>query len=331
MRATVSGASGLIGGALVTSLLADGHEVTVLVRRPGTSSGRSRQESADGDKVERVAWDPERGELDPAALAGCRAFFNFSGAPIGDRRWTRARKEELVRSRVGTTKLLAEAAACVAPRDSVLVNASAIGYYGDRAAVELSEQSEPGSGFLADLCRAWEDATEPARKAGLRVVNLRSGIVLSRSAGALAKQLPLFRSGLGGRLGSGRQWVSWITLEDEVAVIRYAAADPGLSGPVNAVSPEPVTNATFTRELARLLRRPGVLAVPAIALRVVFGSELADQVMLASQRVRPAKLLANGYRFTCANLATGLQMTLRTPSRVPPGGPGEPRRLETDE
>jgi uncharacterized protein (TIGR01777 family) len=257
-----------------------------------------------------VAWDPDRGKLDVDALEGCRIFVNLSGAPIGDRRLGERRKDEVVRSRLQPTALLATAAARLAPDEGVLVSASAVGWYGDRGGEVLDEQSAPGSGFLAELCRRWEEATSPAGQAGVRVVHLRSGVVIAREGGALKKQLPLFRLGLGARLGTGRQWVSWISLDDEVGVIRHAAADPELVGPVNAVSPQPVTNLELTRAIALAVHRPALLSVPSPVLRAVFGSGVADELLLASQRVHPARLSSAGYRFKTPDIQSALAATL---------------------
>lgn len=311
MRVVISGASGLIGRTLAANLRTDGHEATALVRRPaGRTATVGRTATGGQDPRDEVDWDPERGVLDTEALEGCRIFVNLSGAPIGDRRWSERRKNEIVHSRLQPTALLACAAAELAAGDGVLVNASAVGWYGDRGDEELSEDSAPGTGFLAALCRQWEDATAPAKAAGLRVVHLRSGVVLTRAGGALGKQMPLFRLGLGGRLGTGSQWVSWISLEDEVGAIRHSMVSPALEGPVNAVAPEPVTNAELTRDLARAVHRPALLNVPSPVLRLVFGSGLATELLLASQRVRPDRLLATGYEFETPDLQSALARTV---------------------
>ncbi len=293
----------------------DGHEVTLLVRRAGSvheaGSGPGAAGRTNEDPVQEVTWDPERGDLDVEALEGCRIFVNLSGASIGDRRLSERRKDEVVRSRLQPTALLADAVARLAPHESVLVSASAVGWYGDRGDEVLDEQSTPGSGFLAELCRRWEEATAPAERAGVRVVHLRSGVVMAHEGGALKKQLPLFRLGLGGRLGTGRQWVSWISLDDEVGAIRHAAAYADLEGPVNAVSPEPVTNLELTRGIARAVHRPAILSVPSPVLRALFGRGVADELLLTSQRVQPARLLASGYRFEAPDLTGALAATLQ--------------------
>lgn len=283
MRVALSGSSGLIGTALAEALRQGGNEVVALVRRsPGPAE---------------VGWDPASGAIDHQGLAGVEAVVNLAGAGIGDRRWTPARRRLLVSSRVDSTALLCRALSRLDPPPRVLLNASAVGFYGDRGDEVLTEDSPPGPGFLAELCRQWEQATHPAAEAGVRTVHLRSGVVLSARGGALARQLPLFRLGLGGRLGRGRQWTSWVSLEDEVGAILFLLEHAGVSGPVNVVAPEPVTNRRFTAALARALHRPAVLAVPAPALRMALGRALADEVILTSQRVVPAALQAAGYGF----------------------------------
>ena len=284
MRVAVSGASGLIGSALCRALEERGDHVVRLVR--GTPQGGE------------VAWDPGSGAVDRQGLEGVEAAVHLAGAGIGDRRWTPARRALLVSSRVDSTTLLAATLAGLEPQPRVLVNASAVGIYGDRGAEELTEASPAGTGFLAELCRRWEAATAPAAAAGIRTVCLRSGIVLSRSGGALARQMPLFRFGVGGRLGSGRQWVSWISITDEVNVVLHALDNETLSGPVNSVAPHPVTNAEFTSALGRAVHRPAVLAVPAPVLRLALGRELVDEALLASQRALPAALHESGFAFS---------------------------------
>jgi len=296
MRVVVSGSSGLVGGALLDALAARGDTVVPLVRRaPGPGELR---------------WDPAAGTVDAAGLAGADAVVNLAGAGLGDRRWSAHRRGEIVASRVDATALLARTLAAMPAPPAVLVNASAVGFYGDRGDEELTEDSAPGTGFLAELCRRWEEATAPAAEAGVRVVRLRSGVVLSAAGGALARQLPLFRLGLGGRLGSGRQWLSWISLDDEVGVVLHAL-DHGLRGPVNATAPAPVTNRDFTRALGRALGRPAVVAVPAVALRAALGAELAAEMVLAGQRVLPAAVVASGYRFRHASVEGALAAALR--------------------
>ncbi len=296
MRVVVTGSSGLIGRAVVAALRARGDDVTLLVRHEPQGPSESQ-------------WDPAAGSIDPAAITGASAVVHLAGAGIADHRWSTQRKAEILGSRVRSTDLVARALAASAP-GSVLVSGSAIGIYGNRGDEVLDERSETGHGFLADVCRAWEAATEPAASAGARVVLLRTGVVLSPSGGALGRQLPLFRLGLGGRLGDGRQWLSWISLADEVGAILHAIDEPALSGPVDATAPNPVTNGTFTSALAAAVHRPALLAVPRAALRLALGPELADEALLASQRVLPARLVATGYRFVAPDITTALTTLL---------------------
>lgn len=283
MDVLVSGSHGFIGSALLPALEAAGHRPRRLVRAA----------AGEGD----VAWDPGAGTFDAAALEGVGAVVHLGGVGIGDRRWTPEHKARVRASRVDGTALLARALAGMRSPPSVLVSGSAVGYYGDRGDEVLTEESTPGDDFLAEVVRAWEDATGPAADAGIRVVKLRSGVVYGPGGGALKKQLPLFKLGLGGPLGSGRQWLSWITLEDEVGAILHALGTESLAGPVNATAPEPVTSGDMARALGRALHRPAVLPVPAVALRLVVGRQMADEMVLASQRAVPACLLESGYRF----------------------------------
>jgi len=294
-RIGVSGASGLVGSALVSTLRAAGWQVLTIGRR-----GSARPD---------VEWDPATAVIDGGALAGVDAVVHLAGAPIG-RRWTATRRREIRESRVDGTRLIADAVARLRPRPRVLIAASAVGFYGSRGDEVLSEESGPGSGFLADVSTAWERASDPARMAGLRVVHARSGLVLSSRGGALSRLLPPFRLGLGGRLGDGRQWMSWIALPDLVAVLRFALERDGIVGPVNAVSPSPVTNSVFTATLAQVLRRPAVIPLPARALRALFG-EMAVETMLASQRVRPAVLEREGFPYEHPTLERALRHELR--------------------
>jgi len=283
MDVVVSGSHGFIGSALVPALTAAGHRPRRLVRGP----------AAGGD----VSWDPDAGTIDAAALEGTEGVVHLGGVGIGDKRWTPQQKERIRGSRVRGTTVLAEALASLADRPLVLVSASAVGYYGDRGDEILTEESTPGNGFLAGVVRAWEEATAPAADAGVRVVNMRSGVVQSPAGGALKKQLPLFRFGVGGPLGNGRQWVSWITLDDEIAVILHLLGDDTLAGPVNATAPEPVTSAGLARALGKALHRPAVLPVPKVGLKVVVGRQMADEMVTASQRVVPVRLQAAGFSF----------------------------------
>lgn len=304
MKVLLSGSHGLIGRALATRLTAEGHGVVRLVREAPAAV------AVDGQRA--VAWDPRNDWVDGDALdrhGPYEALVHLAGAGIGDRRWSAARRREILASRVGSTDLIARLAARLDPRPGVLVSASAVGYYGDRGDEVLTEESTPGEGFLADVCRAWESATAPADDA-LRVVRLRTGIVLALHGGALARQLPIFRLRLGGRLGSGRQYLSWITLDDHVSIVRRALDDDRLVGPVNATAPSPVTNAQFTRALGRALHRPAGLAVPRPALAAVVGAQRSRQLLLASQRALPGRLTAVGHRFAHPDIERALASVL---------------------
>ncbi len=298
LRVLVAGGRGLIGRALLPALRAEGHSVAVLTRRPAGPDD--------------LPWDPARGALEARALEGFDAVVNLAGENIGTR-WSAARKARIRASRVDSTALLATALARLERRPRVLVSMSAVGWYGDRGEETLDETSAPGSGFLAGVCRAWEAAAAPAAAAGIRVAHPRAGQVLAASGGTLKAMLPVFRLGLGGRLGSGRAWWPWIAVDDLVGVIRRLIADASLSGPVNAVAPGLVRNAEFTRVLARVLRRPAVLPVPAFALRMVFDG-MADALPLASARVAPARLAAAGCTFRFPELEGALRHALGAPS-----------------
>jgi uncharacterized protein (TIGR01777 family) len=293
MRVVVTGSSGFIGSALVPALAEAGHEVVRLVRR----APRAPDERA---------WNPE--VVDPDLLAGADAAVHLAGERI-DQRWTAAGKERIRASRVGPTRHLAEAIARAAPPRPSLICASGIGIYGDRADAVLTETSPPGEGFLADVVRAWEAAADPARAAGARVVHVRSGLVLGARGGALGKMLPLFRAGLGGPLGSGRQWVSWIGLADHVRVVVRALEDPNIEGPINAVAPNPVRQKAFAAALGRALRRPAWLPAPPWALRLVLG-EMADELLLYSQRAVPARMTSAGFTFLFADIESALAAIL---------------------
>lgn len=283
MRWVVSGASGFIGTALVRQLIADGEDVVTLVRRtPASASERQ--------------WDPDRHEIDPSALDGADVVVHLAGAGIGDRRWSDERKKLILASRVDSTTTLANEIARRDDRPRVWLSGSAIGYYGDTGEDVADESSPSGSGFAAEVVRQWEASTLAAEGAGVRVVHLRSGIVLSPEGATLGKLLPLFKFGAGGRLGSGRQWMSWIALADEIAAIRFLATRDDIAGAVNVTAPEPVRNAEFTKALARAVRRPAVFRVPPQALRAVFGG-FADEGPLISQRVVPTRLEAAGFDF----------------------------------
>jgi hypothetical protein len=301
MNVLISGASGLIGSSLAPRLTAAGHSVSRLVRQGHDGARRGEGAAAS------VRWDPDAGILDPARLAGVEAVVHLSGENIAGGRWTRKRRERIRNSRVRTTRLLADTLSRLQPPPAVFIHASAVGYYGDRGDEVLTEASGPGSGFLADLCRDWEAASMPAQDAGIRVVRFRIAPVLSRRGGMLAAILPLFRLGLGGRLGSGRQWMSWIAIEDLLAIMDRALSDGSMRGSINAVSPEPVRNAEFTRALGRAVRRPAVLPAPGFALRMALGA-MGQELLLASQRVVPETLQRSaGFQFTRPRLEDALR------------------------
>jgi uncharacterized protein (TIGR01777 family) len=296
VRIVISGASGLLGSALVPALEADGHEVLRLVRRPPRGSGE-------------LEWDPAAGSLDATALRGVDAIVNVSGANVG-RRWTASRKREILDSRVDTTRLLATTAAALEPRPSVYVGAGGVDVYGDRGDEIVTEESTVGrgEGFLESVGRAWEAAADPAREAGIRVVNFRQGIVLAKEGGALERMLTPFKLGVGGPVGSGRQWWSWVALDDATAA--YARVlDGDLAGPVNLCAPNPVTSEQFAKALGRALRRPTILRAPAFAIRTVYG-QMGEEALLLSHRVLPAKLLDAGFEFEHPDLNGALARAL---------------------
>jgi len=297
MKVLLSGSSGLVGSALIPVLTGGGHQVVRLVR------------SQPRDEVSEVHWDPEAGDIDAAGLKGVEAAVHLAGESIAAGRWTAAKKARILESRVKGTRLLAETLAELKRPPKVLVSASAVGYYGDRGEETLREESASGSAFLSDVCRQWEAATEPAAAAGIRVVNLRFGVMLSSVGGALPRLLTPFKLGVGGRLGSGKQFMSWIAIDDVIGAILHALGTETLRGAVNAVAPEPVTNREFTRTLGRVLGRPTVFPMPAFAARLAFG-QTADELLLASQRVEPAKLLASGYLFRFPDLEAALRHLL---------------------
>jgi uncharacterized protein len=295
VKVAVSGASGMIGSALLPALKAEGHDVVQLVRRTPRTADEHR-------------WDPQHRRMDPALLHDVDAVANLSGVGVGDRRWSERHKRAVLTSRVDSTATLSEALAEVAAaepdRPRVLLNGSAVGWYGDTGDRVVDESEPPGDDFLARVCVAWEGATAPAADAGVRVTTLRTGLVLGRG-GLLARILPIFRAGLGGRLGSGRQYVPWISQEDEVRAIRFLLTHP-VPGPVNLSGPEPVTNAEFTETLGRVLHRPTVLPVPGPALWVVLG-EFAQVGVLAGQRAVPTKLSEAGFRFTHGDVESAVR------------------------
>lgn len=284
MDVAITGASGLIGRALTRSLQEHGHNVVPVVRRP----------VADGERA--VRWDPAQGQLDAAALEGIDAVVHLAGEGIGDKRWSDEQKRRILDSRTQSTRLLADALASLSDKPSVFVSGSAIGYYGDGADRVLTEDSPAGDLFLSEVCVAWEAEAKPAVDAGIRTPIIRTGIVLSTDGGALAKTLPLFKFGLGGRMGSGKQWWSWISIHDEVAAIEWLLTHE-VAGPVNLTAPAPVTNAEFTKSLGSALHRPTIVPVPAFGPRLLLGSELADQLLFLSQRVEPQVLEQHGFEF----------------------------------
>jgi len=298
MRVAITGSTGLVGSEVVSVLSAAGHEVVRLVRRA----------PAPGEKA--VRWNPAQAEVDAAGLEGFDAVIHLAGENVGSGRWTAARKTAIRDSRVNGTRLLCDALAGLARPPKTLVCASAIGYYGDRGEELLTEESSPGTGFLAEVSREWEAASGSAARKGIRVVTLRIGMVLSSNGGALPRMLPLFRAGLGGVIGGGRQYLSWIALDDLPFIILHSLQCADLVGPVNAVTPHPATNREFTRALGIAVSRPTPLPVPAFALRLAVGREMADALLLASARVLPRRLEATGYRFRFPELGEALRHLL---------------------
>ncbi|WP_018382313.1 TIGR01777 family oxidoreductase [Wenjunlia vitaminophila] len=299
MRIAVTGSTGLIGSALLHDLRADGHDVLRLVRRPARAD-------------DEVSWDPSRQVVDTDRLTGTDAVVHLAGAGVAEHRWTAAYKKTLRDSRVLGTAALAEAVAALDPPPRVLVSGSAIGFYGDTADTPVDESAPPGAGFLADLCQEWEAAAAPAEQAGIRTVFARTGLVVSSRGGAWGRLFPLFRLGLGGRLGSGRQYWSFISLKDELAALRHLLGAEGVSGPVNLTAPHPVTNREVTAAMGRALHRPTLLTVPPPALRLALG-EFADDV-LSSQRVLPRRLLDSGFTFTHPRIDDAIHAALPTPT-----------------
>lgn len=297
MRILITGASGLVGSRLIPALAAEGHLTTRLVR------------AGPRDATE-YHWSPAAGVIDPAALAGCEAVVHLAGESIAGGRWSAGRKARMRDSRIGGTRLLCAAIARTVPSPRVLVCASAVGYYGDRGDEVLTDESAPGSGFLADLAQEWEGAARLAAGAGVRVVHLRFGLVLDRDRGALPIMALAFRAGLGGWLGNGRQWMSWIALDDLIAVIRHALASHDLAGPVNAVAPVPVTNRDFSRVLGRVVGRPVWIPAPELMLRLGLG-EMGRELLLSSQRAVPSRLQARGFAFQHPELEGAMRQVLQ--------------------
>jgi len=295
MKIVISGASGLIGTQLVAKLSSSGHEVVRLVRRSPKSG--------------EIQWNPKSGTLDAVALEGADAVIHLSGAGIGDKRWSDGYRKEILDSRTATTALLATTMASLSRKPSVFLSGSAIGIYGARNDEQLTEVSTHGTGFLAEVCEQWEAAAKPAVDAGIRTVYLRTGIVLSPKGGALKKLLPLFKLGVGGKFGNGKQWQSWISIDDEIGAIEHLLT-ANVSGAVNLTAPNPVTNAEFTKVLASVLKRPAIVPVPTFAPKILLGGELADALLFTGQRVIPAALNASGYMFKHTTLESAFRSLL---------------------
>jgi uncharacterized protein (TIGR01777 family) len=296
MKILITGASGLIGQALSQELIARGHTTVAAVRRAPRRN-------------DEVQWDPQSGVMSPDAFQGVDAVVHLAGAGIGDKRWTDSYKMEILESRTRGTRLLAETMASLEVKPSVFLSGSAIGIYGVRDDEELTEQSAIGSGFLADVCRDWEAAAAPATQARIRTVLLRTGIVLSPKGGALKKQLPLFKLGLGGKFGNGKQWQSWISITDEVNAIIHLLTS-SVSGPVNLTAPQPVTNTDFTRTLASVVSRPAIVPIPSFGPKLLLGGELANALLFTGQRVVPSVLSNDGFQFAHPTLESALRALL---------------------
>lgn len=302
MNIIVTGSTGLVGKALIRSLLAEGHSITRLVRG---ATGR-----ANTPNTTDAQWSPDAGTIDAEALEGHDAAVHLAGESVADGSWTEEKKRRIRDSRVKGTRLLAETLAGLREKPRVLVSASAIGFYGNRGAEVLREESASGDDFLSEVCREWEKATLAASQAGIRVVHLRIGVVLSGEGGALQKMLTPFKLGVGGRIGGGEQYMSWVALDDVVGVIRHALTNEAVRGPVNLVAPRAVTNAEFTKTLGRVLGRPTLFPMPAFAVRLAFG-EMGDALLLSGARVEPAQLQATGYRFAYPELEGALRHALK--------------------
>jgi uncharacterized protein (TIGR01777 family) len=299
MKVALTGSGGLVGSHLIHELQSAGHKLTIVVRSDPKSIPNA------------IHWNPEMGEIDSKKLEGIDAVIHLAGENIASRRWTAKQKKKIRHSRVNGTRLLSETIAHLTDKPDVFVSASAIGFYGDRGQESLSEESQPGQGFLAEVCKDWEGATQPAIDAGIRTVHLRIGVILSPEGGALVKMLTPFRMGLGGKLGSGSQQMSWIALDDVIGSILHVLENKQISGPVNLVSPNPVSNHAFTKTLGRVLRRPTIFPVPSFMARLAFG-EMADELLLASTKVQPKRLQESGYIFRHPDLDDGLRHLLLT-------------------
>ena len=299
MKILIGGSHGLVGTALIKSLEAEGHEIFRLVRHAPTS------------KTE-VEWSPDRYSIALARIEGFDAVVNLAGESIAEGRWTDEKKRRIRESRVKGTKLLGDALANLTVPPKTFVCASAIGYYGNRGDELLTETSAPGDDFLAKVCAEWEQATALAAEKGIRVVNARFGVILDNNGGALKKMLPPFRMGVGGRIGSGKQWMSWIALDDVIVGIKFALANESARGPVNFVSPNPVTNAEFTKTLGKALSRPTIFPIPSFAIKLMFG-EMGEALLLGGQRVAPVRLVGGGFEFSYPQLQAALGHILAKP------------------
>ena len=297
MKILIAGATGLIGSKLVPFLKEQGHQVVILTREQGQLDSGS------------ISWNPESGFIDGSKLEGFDAIINLAGENIADGRWTEEKKEKIYKSRVNLTRQLSEAIANLTKPPKVFINASATGYYGNKWDIIQTEDSPRGVGFLADLCLKWEEATQVAEDRGIRVVKLRTGIVLSPQGGALGKMIPPFKMGMGGTLGGGAQYMSWITLEDLIRVIDFALTHDSIKGPINVVTPNPVSNADFTKALGKQLHRPTFMHMPEMVVKVMFG-EMADEMLLSSTRAMPEKLTNAGFKFEYPMLEEALQHVL---------------------
>jgi uncharacterized protein len=298
MKVVLTGASGLLGRALVSSLRDDGHDVIRLVRRAAAAPDEAR-------------WDPHTGHVDPAALLGSDAVINLAGPGLGDRPWTPARKRMLLDDRVSATRTITEAMAAAEPRPRVLLSMSGTGFYGTPGDQVVTEAAPQGDGYVAQIAAAWEQATAPAADAGIRVVRMRTGVVLSANGGAFGRLLPIFRLGLGGRLGSGRQWWSWVALPDYVSAVRFLLDDEGIDGPVNVTAPEPITNADLTKAMGRVLHRPTFTIAPGFALKLPLRDFAED--LLGGQRSVPQRLLDGGFVFEHPSFEPALRAVLDKP------------------
>jgi len=298
MKVAVSGSHGLIGNALCNYLASSGHTVFRIVR--GRSTGDSNS----------ITWDPKAGTIDKEKLNGIDAVVHLAGENIASGRWTAEQKRKIKESRITGTSLIAKTISALAQKPEVVLSGSAIGYYGNRGDELLTEASNPGFGFLAEVCREWEDSMTPAAQAGIRVANLRTGVVLSPKAGALQKMLPIFKLGGGGIIGDGRQYMSWVSLDDELKAIEFLLTNRSIQGPVNLVAPNPVTNSEFTATLGRIVHRPTILPLPGFAAKIIMG-EMAEELLLASQKCQPTKLLNSGFKFSYPKLEDALRQALQ--------------------